>query len=100
MTSVTPYCAKCNTSVLISGVKKSVEGRCRCARAEIERYLQLEEGPDPTPGHDLAKVNMKNISDKLRKWTASHHHCLVLIIFWFYLEFLPFYFIVFSLLIF
>ena len=60
MTSVTPYCAKCNTSVLISGVKKSVEGRCRCARAEIERYLQLEEGV-PTPL--LAKVNMK-ILDK------------------------------------
>ena len=71
MTSVTPYCAKCNTSVLISGVKKSVEGCCRCVRAEIERYLQLEEGPHPTPVHDLAKVNMK-ILDKLRKWTERH----------------------------
>ena len=97
MTSVTPYCAKCNTSVLISGVKKSVEGCCRCVRAEIERYLQLEEGPDPTPGHDLAKVNMKNISDKLRKWTERHylHHRLDLRIFWFYRSFLPFYLIVF-----
>ena len=60
MTSVTPYCAKCITNVLISGVKKSMEGSCRCARTEIERYLQLEEGV-PTPL--LAKVNMK-ILDK------------------------------------
>ena len=44
MKIVTPYCAKI-TSVSISGVKKSVEGSCRCAKAEIERYLQLEEGP-------------------------------------------------------
>ena len=50
MTSVTPYCAKCITNVLISGVKKSVEGGCRCARAEIERYLQLEGDIAPTKG--------------------------------------------------